>query len=63
MKSVKIGIVDTMFARVDMASFAIDELKHKFPTGALAVLALPAWAEAGPGAGRLKEFVRPRDLS
>lgn len=32
MKSPKIGIVDTMFARVDMASFAIDELKRKFPT-------------------------------
>lgn len=31
MKSCKIGIVDTMFARVDMASFAIDELKRKFP--------------------------------
>lgn len=31
MKQVKIGIVDTMFARVDMASFALDELKRKFP--------------------------------
>lgn len=28
---VKIGIVDTMFARVDMAAFAIDEINRKFP--------------------------------
>ena len=39
------------------------ELKQKFPTGALAVLGLSAWSEAAPGAGRLREFVRPRDLS
>jgi len=31
MKKVKIGIVDTMFARVDMASFAINEIGKKFP--------------------------------
>jgi len=30
-KAAKIGIVDTMFARVDMASFAIDEINRKFP--------------------------------
>ncbi len=30
-KAVKIGIVDTMFARADMASFAVDELRLKFP--------------------------------
>ena len=39
------------------------ELKRKFPTGALAVLGLHEWSEAGPGAALLKEFVRPRDLS
>jgi riboflavin synthase len=31
MNKIKIGIVDTMFARVDMASFAIDEIKKQFP--------------------------------
>lgn len=31
MGKAKIGIVDTMFARVDMASFAIDEIGRKFP--------------------------------
>lgn len=30
-KTIKIGIVDTMFSRVDMAAFAIDELNSKFP--------------------------------
>ena len=30
-KKVKIGIVDTMFARVDMAAFAVDEISRKFP--------------------------------
>ncbi|MFA5930039.1 MAG: riboflavin synthase [Candidatus Micrarchaeia archaeon] len=30
-KAVKIGVVDTMFARVDMASFAIDEITRSFP--------------------------------
>jgi riboflavin synthase len=30
-KAVKIGIVDTMFARVDMAAFAIDEIGRRFP--------------------------------
>jgi riboflavin synthase len=29
-KFAKIGIVDTMFARVDMASFAIDEIQKRF---------------------------------
>ncbi len=38
-------------------------LKERFPTGALAVLGLSDWAEANAGVGRLKEFVRPRDLS
>ena len=31
MKKAKLGIVDTMFARTDMASFAIHEIKNKFP--------------------------------
>ncbi len=39
------------------------ELKRKFPTGALAVLSLPEWGEAGPGVATLREFVRPRELS
>jgi len=30
-RKVKIGIVDTMFARADMAAFAVDEISRKFP--------------------------------
>ncbi len=31
MEKIKLGIVDTMFARADMASFAADEIQKKFP--------------------------------
>src|SRR5689334_11594982 len=38
--------------------------EHKFPTGALATLALPgSWSELGPGGADLTAFVRPKDLS
>lgn len=35
-------------------------LAAKFPTGALAVLELPAWRELAPGAARLTLFATPR---
>ncbi len=42
---------------------ALDQLREKYPTGALAVFALPAgWRELGPATARLVEFTRPRDL-
>ena len=41
MKKVKIGIVDTMFARADMASFAIDEINRKFPGTAIVRSTVP----------------------
>ena len=41
MKKYKIGIVDTMFARVDMAAFAADELKKKFPSIRIARYTVP----------------------
>lgn len=37
------------------------ELMQKYPTAALAEIALPAWAAAG-GCGHLTRFTRPRDL-
>jgi len=42
----------------------LDALREKYPTGALATIALDAgrWADAGPGRGRLVRFLRPRDL-
>jgi phosphohistidine phosphatase len=39
-------------------------LSEKFPTGALAEIALPAdrWEQAGEPGGRLLRFLKPRDL-
>lgn len=41
-----------------------DEVEHKFPTAALAVidLAVDRWADVARGQGRLTGFTRPRDL-
>ena len=41
------------------------ELREKFPTAALAVIAFEAesWEAVGYGAGRLERFVRPRQLA
>jgi phosphohistidine phosphatase len=43
---------------------AIERLRTKFPTAAVAVLAfeIERWAELAAGGGRLKELVRPKDL-
>lgn len=40
------------------------EIVEKYPTGALAEIALPVerWAEVGEGVGRITRFLRPRDL-
>jgi phosphohistidine phosphatase len=42
-----------------------DEIAAKYPTGALAELALPVdhWRDVGEGGGTLTRFVRPRDLN
>ena len=42
-----------------------DQLAEKFPTAALAVLDFRGddWAAVKPGAGRLANFVRPKDLA
>jgi phosphohistidine phosphatase len=41
-----------------------DVMEEKFPTAALAVIDfnIPAWKLLSPGAGKLVDFVRPRDL-
>ena len=41
-----------------------DEVAVKYPTGALAEIALPIdhWRDAAEGAGTLRRFIRPRDL-
>ncbi len=44
---------------------ALAALRAKYPTGALAVLRAPdgSWRDLAPGAAKLLEFVRPRDLA
>ena len=41
-----------------------EEVAHKFPTAALAEISFDVdeWAEVAVGTGRLRSFVRPRDL-
>lgn len=41
-----------------------DEIAAKYPTAALAEIALDIdrWRDAGPGKGRLERFIRPREL-
>jgi phosphohistidine phosphatase len=41
-----------------------DEVAAKYPTAALAEIAfdIDHWRDAGPGKGRLKRFIRPREL-
>jgi len=42
---------------------ALDQLRAKFPTAAIAVLALSGpWSELAPGRARLASFVTPRSL-
>ena len=42
----------------------LERLRSKFPTAALAVIEFDVerWDELAPGAGRLRAFVRPKDL-
>jgi phosphohistidine phosphatase len=44
---------------------ALERLRTKFPTGALATLSVPTamWRELGPGRARLIGFVVPRELA
>jgi phosphohistidine phosphatase len=42
---------------------ALDRLRRKYPTGALATIAFTGrWSELEPGAAELTGFVRPKDL-
>jgi phosphohistidine phosphatase len=43
---------------------AVDRMRAKFPTAAVAVLELAGpWDQLGPGAARLTSFVTPRDVA
>jgi riboflavin synthase len=48
-KRVKVGIVDTMFARCDMAGFAIDEIDKKFPGTAIVRSTVPGVKDLAAG--------------
>ncbi len=51
----KIGIVDTMFARCDMASFAIDEINSKFPGTLIVRSTVPGIKDLAAGCVILNE--------
>ncbi len=55
MKSVKVGIIDTMFARCDMASFAIDEISRKFPETKIVRSTVPGVKDLAAGCVILNE--------
>ena len=44
---------------------ALEALSEKYPTAALAILNFDVarWSDAGPGKGRLTDFLQPRDLA
>ena len=48
-KKAKVGIVDTMFARADMASFAIDEISRRFPGTIIARSTVPGIKDLAAG--------------
>ncbi|VVC00044.1 Riboflavin synthase [uncultured archaeon] len=45
----KIGIVDTMFSRADMASFAVDEISRKFPGAKIVRSTVPGVKDLAAG--------------
>ncbi len=48
-REVKVGIVDTMFARADMAGFAIDEIGKRFPGTVIARATVPGVKDLAAG--------------
>ncbi len=48
-REVKVGIVDTMFARADMAGFAIDEIRLRFPRTAIVRSTVPGVKDLAAG--------------
>jgi phosphohistidine phosphatase len=59
------ALVGTIGAR-PAARRAFNRMRESFPTGSLAVIALPrirTWADVAPGKGRFDSFIRPRDMS
>ncbi len=59
MAKIKVGIVDTMFARCDMASFAIDEIQTKFPGTQIVRSTVPGIKDLAAGCVILNEKEKP----
>ena len=62
MKKVKVGIVDTMFASADMASFAIDEINRKFPGTKIVRSTVPGIKDLAIGCVLLDKKEKPDAL-
>ncbi len=58
-KKAKVGIVDTMFARADMAAFAIDEINRKFPGTAIVRSTVPGIKDLAIGCLLLDKREKP----
>lgn len=59
------GLEDlTLMLCASAAGDALERVKVKFPTGALAVIDLPVdeWSAVAPETGRLDRFIQPREL-
>ena len=57
--------MERLALRLSGAGVLHDQIAEKYPTGALAEIALPIarWRDAGQGTGTLQRFLRPRDLN
>ncbi len=58
-KTVKVGIVDTMFARADMATFAVDEINRKFPGTKIVRSTVPGIKDLAIGCLLLDKLEKP----
>lgn len=58
-KKVKVGIVDTMFARADMAAFAMDEIGKKFPGTKMVRSTVPGIKDLAAGCLLLDKLEKP----
>ena len=59
MKKAKVGIVDTMFSRVDMAAFAMDEINRKFPGTSIVRSTVPGVKDLAIGCLLLDKKEKP----
>lgn len=58
------GMHELVLALAEGPQDLVDGVAHKFPTAALAEISFDVaeWAAVAPGTGRLRTFLKPRDL-